>query len=380
MRDAARHGEVARRDERLHLEQDRARALERARDGRARLAVDGAPEHLGRIGNADEAGARHLEHADLVRRAEAVLHGTQHAVCAIPVAFELQHAVDEMLEYARARDGAVLRHMADEDRRDAVLLRDAQQPAGRLAHLRNRARSRAELGRVERLHRVDHADLGTFRLERLADDVELGLGEDLDVRRAAEPLRAELHLSDGLLARDQKHTALAAHRLERSEQERRLADAGLAADEDERRRDDAAAEHAVELGDAGGDPLRVLDLDVDEPQERLGRLPAPDLVPASSSWDLLDERAERVAARALAEPAPGRVAAVGAGKLNGRFRHQTSLRRLSDARVKPSAQLRHGKEKATRRWVAFLLRGELEAPGPRRIGARGDVPSDQDCA
>ena len=37
-RDAARHGEVGRRDERLDLEQDRPRSLERARDGGADLA------------------------------------------------------------------------------------------------------------------------------------------------------------------------------------------------------------------------------------------------------------------------------------------------------------------------------------------------------
>ena len=78
----------------------------------------------------------------------------------VAVALELEHAVDEVLEHARAGDRAVLRHVADEDRRDAVLLGDAQQPRRGLAHLRDRARRRAELGRVERLHRVDHADVG----------------------------------------------------------------------------------------------------------------------------------------------------------------------------------------------------------------------------
>ncbi len=41
---------------------------------------------------------------------------------------------------------------------------------------------------------------------------------------------------------------------------RRLADAGLAADEHERRGHEPAAEHAVELGDAGRDPVRLLGL------------------------------------------------------------------------------------------------------------------------
>ena len=66
-------------------------------------------------------------------------------------------------------------------------------------------------------------------------------------------------------------TARLAHRAQRHQQQRRLADTGLAADEHERRRDEAAAEHAVELGDAGRDALGLGGVDVDEPQQRLRR-------------------------------------------------------------------------------------------------------------
>jgi hypothetical protein len=108
-----------------------------------------------------------------------------------------------------------------------------------------------------------------------------------------------------------------AHRLQCVEQQGRLADAGLAADEHERRRHDAAAEHAVELGHARRDALRFLRVDVDEAEQRLRRrLRSRDLAD-----DLLDQRAERRAAGALAEPAPGGRAALGAGELNGRFCH-----------------------------------------------------------
>ena len=54
------------------------------------------------------------------------------------------------------------------------------------------------------------------------------------------------------------------------EQERRLADARLAADEHEAGRHEPAAEDAVELGNAGRDPLRLLGVDVDEAEERPG--------------------------------------------------------------------------------------------------------------
>ena len=139
--DATRHCELALRDEGLDLEQDRPRPLERAGDGGSRLARHRPAEDLRRIRDAGQPGAGHLEHAELVRRAEAVLHGTQHAVRVVAVALELQHAVDEMLEHARPGDRAVLRHVADEDRRDVVLLRDAQQPRRGLAHLRRPSRA-----------------------------------------------------------------------------------------------------------------------------------------------------------------------------------------------------------------------------------------------
>ena len=117
MADPARHGELALRDEGLDLEQDRPRSLERAGDGGARLAGDRLAEDLRRVGHAGEPGAGHLEDAELVRRAEAVLHRAQDAMRVVAVAFELEDAVDEVLEHARAGDGAVFRHVADEDRR-----------------------------------------------------------------------------------------------------------------------------------------------------------------------------------------------------------------------------------------------------------------------
>ena len=140
--------------------------------------------------------AGHLEDAELVRRAEAVLRGAQDAVGAVAVALELEDAVDEVLEHARAGDRAVLRHVADEEDGDAGLLRDAQQSRRRLAHLRDRAGRGAEVGGVERLDGVDHADVRPLALERRADGLELGLGEDLDPLGAAEPGGAQLHLRD----------------------------------------------------------------------------------------------------------------------------------------------------------------------------------------
>ena len=128
----------------------------------------------------------------------------------VAVALELEHAVDEVLEHARAGDGAVLGHVADEDRGDTRLLGDAEQPRRRLAHLRHRARSRADLGRVERLDGVDHAHVGPLARERRAHRLELGLGQDLHALGPAQPRCAELHLRGRLLAGDEQRAPVAA--------------------------------------------------------------------------------------------------------------------------------------------------------------------------
>ena len=140
------------------------------------------------------------------------------------------------------------------------------------------------------------------------------------VTRTAQTICAELHLRDGLLAGDQQRATVLRHLGKGRQQQRRLTDAGLAADEHERGRHEPATKDTVELGNPGGDPRCLVDLDVDEAQKRprrsFGRCAAD---------DLLDERSEGVAPGALSEPPPGGVAAVGARVVDGRFGHPASL-------------------------------------------------------
>src|SRR5215210_4624432 len=89
--DPPRHGQIRRRDERLDLEQDRSRSFQSAGHGGADLSLRPS-EELGRVGDTGEAGGRHLEDSELVRGAEAVLHCAKHAMRAVAVAFELEHA------------------------------------------------------------------------------------------------------------------------------------------------------------------------------------------------------------------------------------------------------------------------------------------------
>jgi hypothetical protein len=203
--------------------------------------------------------------------------------------------------------------VADEDRGDAELLGGPKQARRRFPHLSDGAGRRADLGGVERLNGVDHADVRPLGLERGADGVELGLGEDLNGLRAAQPGGSEAHLGGRLLAGDEEGAAALGDRPESSQQQGGLAHARLSAYEHERRRHEPAAEDAVELGHAGGDPLRLVGLDVGEAEEGLRR----GLRPGVTREDVLDERSERAAGGALAQPAPGRVTALRAGVVDG---------------------------------------------------------------
>src|SRR6185369_51730 len=142
-----------------------------------------------------------------------------------------------------------------------------------------------------------------------------------DVRgRDAEPGGAELHLPRRLLAGDVEDGPLpdrAREPLQRREEERALADAGVAAEEHERARDDAAAQHAVELADAGADARLLARLHLverDRPHAALDRAEAAATRCARRRGsDLLLQRVPLPARRALTEPLGRGVAALGAG-------------------------------------------------------------------
>jgi len=80
------------------------------------LTGAGAPfgqEQLGRIGHLDEPAIGHLEDADLVGRAKAVLYRPQDAELMSPIALEIEHRVNHVLEHAGPRDHAFLGDVTD---------------------------------------------------------------------------------------------------------------------------------------------------------------------------------------------------------------------------------------------------------------------------
>ena len=182
----------------------------------------------------------------------------------VPLALEVQHCVDHVLEDLGASKAAVLGHVADEHGRQVLPLGGEQQLRGRLANLPHRARRRRQLGRVHGLDRVDDEQGRPEALDFLEDALGAGLGQQVQRRVAdAEPFATPLDLVFGLLARAVQDRAGPLRELRRRlQQQRALADAGFTAEQDQTAGHQPAAEHAVELADARGDALGLHHVDV----------------------------------------------------------------------------------------------------------------------
>ena len=141
-----------------------------------------------------------------------------------------------------------------------VLLGEADQRLGADAHLRDGAGRRFDA-------------VGPHGLDRIDDDEDAAAGRPASVARMSstvvsaasstggvgepEPLGAQAHLRHRLLAGDIDDALAALRQRGRGlDQQRRLADARIAADQQHRAAHEAAAGDAVELGDAGRDARR----------------------------------------------------------------------------------------------------------------------------
>ena len=126
----------------------------------ARLPVGAGQEKPARVGQIGQAVAVEPEAADLIGRAETVLHGAHHPQRGGALALDRKHDVDEVLEGARTGDRAVFGDVADQQGRDPPRLGDGHERAGDLTHLRDAARHALDLGHRDRLHRIDDQQAG----------------------------------------------------------------------------------------------------------------------------------------------------------------------------------------------------------------------------
>ena len=120
-----------------------------------------------------------------------------------------------------------------------------------------------EFQREDRLNRIDDQERRLQARDLLEDPFEAGFGEDVERRAGdAQSLAAQfIWCSDS--SPEMYRTGPRSREMRRRlEQQRRFADARLAADEHQRSRHDAAAEHAIELADSCRQPLRHNRIDV----------------------------------------------------------------------------------------------------------------------
>ena len=304
--------------QRLDLHQHRARALERDHHAAAGHGLGMLRQKDGaRVGYALEAFFRHGEDADLVDGAEAVLDGADQAKAGVRVAFEIQHRVHHVLQHARTGQRALFRHMADQHDGGAAGLGGTCEMRGALAHLRHRARRRGQLLRIHRLDGVDHRDGRLVRRQRGEDFFQLDLGQHLHLR-AVQPQApcTQCDLGAAFLARHvEGFLAGALQRIERLQQQRGLADTGIAADQHHAAFDDATAQHAVQFVLAGRRAVHVGGFDVGQRGDLRGLRQGGKAVlgRGGTLGHGFDQRVPGIAVRALAQPLGAGAAALVAG-------------------------------------------------------------------
>ena len=166
------------------------------------------------------------------------------------LAFEIENRVDQMLDGFGACNLSVLGDMADEQQCRAARLRIAHQIEGCGTYLRDGAGRGFERGGPDRLDGVDGDDAGRrLLLQRRQNVFDIGGRAERHFRvRQSHARGAQAHLRHRLFAGDiDGRAALVRVRRERLKNERRFADARIAADEKRRARHQAAAGDAIEF-------------------------------------------------------------------------------------------------------------------------------------
>ena len=261
--EAPRHLQLARRDQRLHLEQQRPRALDGAGDDRARPAAD-------RRGRAAPTGRRPgRAPCDVISNTpisavEPNRFLTARSTRRSPVRSpsNISTASTRCSSTRGPATRAVLGHVTDQHHVMRVLLGDAQQTAGGLAHLRDGAGRRREVVAQSVCTESTTATAG-FSCTSVWQTRSRSVSAITPIRPAPPMRSARMRTCAG---DSSPHTSSTGCRggepRQRHGGERRLADARIAADQDQRAGDEPAAEHAIELVDARGQPVLARRLDV----------------------------------------------------------------------------------------------------------------------
>ena len=166
-----------------------------------------------------------------------------------------------------------------------------------------------KLDRKDRLHGVDHDQCRLQAGHLLEDALDARFREQVERCLAdAEAVATALDLVLRFLSRSVEDRAnLTREMSRRLQQERRLADAGLAAQQHQRSRDETPAEHTIELLDPGREARRIGDIHLGVQLRRSGgaqlRIPIrPTGERGRFCSALLDQRVPRAAFTASPQP------------------------------------------------------------------------------
>src|SRR5215813_784878 len=155
-RGTARGAVTGGRHQCLDFDQNGTRSVKRRshyRSGFAERAL--GQKERGWIRDLHQAASLHLEHANFIGRAEAVLVSPEDAERMSPISLEVQNSVDHVLQNPWSRNCAFFGHVPDQEGGDTRLLRERHQPPGDFSHLSDRSRSAAKVGQIHRLNRVN---------------------------------------------------------------------------------------------------------------------------------------------------------------------------------------------------------------------------------
>jgi hypothetical protein len=212
-----------------------------------------------------------------------------------------------VLERARTREVAVLRHVPRHDHRDAVLLGHADEGVGTGPHLRDASR---HLGggwitdRLDGVHRKEERRATSRRSEHGRQVAARREGDPIP--RDAEPARSGRDLSMGFLARhEQTRPSRPREAGQQMEEQRRLPDPRLPREKDDRSGHQPAAEHAIQALDPG----RHAGFGPGGPSERKDRRSG-----AGTTADRALDRAPRAATGATPDPLGDLLPTLGAGE------------------------------------------------------------------
>ena len=223
-------GETAFARQRLDFGHQRTRAFhDHGHDDARHGAVGTVPIEIAGIGHFRQAVAAHLENAHLVGAAVTVLAGPQRAVHRRIVVGEHDHRVHHVLQQHGAGDAPFLGDVSDEHHGYAVFLGIVDADLRRGAHLRGRARPAFGLRSAHGLHAV-HDDQAVILRQRQGVVDDRVTADVEPVVKDPQPFGAQPQLRRRLFAGDIEHAPPRRRNVTADlQQQRRFADAGLAA-------------------------------------------------------------------------------------------------------------------------------------------------------